>query len=635
MLQIRDLTLRIGGRVLLDCATAVVSRREKVGIVGRNGIGKSTLLRLIAGELEPDGGSVELGRNLSVGMVAQHSPGGSLSPREFVLAADVERTSLQEEAASAETADRIAEIQLRLADIGAEGAPARAAAILAGLGFDEDAQQRPLDTYSGGWRMRVALATTLFLKPDLLLLDEPSNHLDLESRIWLESHLMAYQGTVLLVSHDRKFLNSVVNSIIHFESLKLNFYSGNYDRFEKERQKRIDWRAAEIRKQLERKEHMNSFVNRFRYKASKARQAQSRLKALARMSELPPLPQDNSVVFSFPDPEQVPPPLITLDNASVGYETGSPVLNRLELRLDMDDRIALLGENGNGKTTLLRLLTGELDAMSGSVHRTPKLRVGYFAQQQTRSFDPNRTAREEVGLLLPGESETRLRSRLGRFGISQERADIATSSLSGGELARLLFCCVTRDAPHVLLLDEPTNHLDMDSRQALVDAMNAYLGAVVLVTHDLHLVELCADRLWVARDGTCRPFDGDIRDYRNSVLEARRAERRRNRGRRHADGVNRSRKSARREHAHVRAMQARHRKAIAAAVRRVERLCKERASVERKLADPALYSGPVAEIARLNKHLSEIERNIDSAESEWLAAEEAASQGRFPDNAEQ
>ena len=623
MLHIDNLTYRIGGRVLLENATANVPSGHKVGLVGRNGTGKSTLLRLIMGELETDSGSINLQRDTRVGTVAQQTPEGDRTPRDFVLEADIERSALLAEAETTEDPSEIAEIHTRLADIGAETAPARAAAILAGLGFDEQAQNSPLDTFSGGWRMRVALAATLFSAPDLLLLDEPSNHLDLETRLWLESHLASYQGTIVLVSHDRHLLNTIVDTIIHLDDLRLTVYRGDYDHFEKERRQRQELRAVEFAKQLEQRRHMQAFIDRFRYKASKARQAQSRIKALERMDELRPVRSDHEVAFDFPDPEQMAPPLIALDNASVGYAEDQPVLTRLGLTLDMDDRIALLGENGNGKTTLLRLLMGELKAMSGSVRHSSKMRVGYFAQEQADAFDASRTAREELALRMPDVPETKLRSHLGRFGFTQDRADVKVGSLSGGEKAKLLFACITRHAPHVLLLDEPTNHLDIDSRQALVGAISAFEGAVILVTHDLHLVELCADRLWVARDGTCKSFEGDIADYRKTILEARRAARRKDRDDRSSNGAGSDRREARRASANARAARASHRKAAAAAERALEALGKEKAIVEAKLADPALYKGPGVEIALLNKQLADLDRKISDAEAAWIAAEEA------------
>lgn len=623
MLHINDLTYRIGGRVLLEGATVAIPQGHKIGLIGRNGAGKSTLLRLIMGELEADSGSINLQNGAKVGTVAQQTPEGSQSPRDFVLAADIERTALLKEAEETTDPNRIAEVHTRLADISAETAPARAAAILAGLGFDEEAQTRPLDTYSGGWRMRVALAATLFSAPDLLLLDEPSNHLDLETRLWLENHLVSYQGTIVLVSHDRNLLNTIVDTIVHLDDCKLTVYRGDYDWFEKERRERMALRAAEFAKQLEQRRHMQAFVDRFRYKASKARQAQSRLKALEKMDELPPVRPDHEVAFDFPNPDQMAPPLIALDNASVGYTPGEAILSRVGLSLDMDDRIALLGENGNGKTTLLRLLMGELKPMSGSIRHSSKMRVGYFAQEQADAFDPARTAKEELALRMPDATETRVRSHLGRFGLTQERAEVKVESLSGGEKAKLLFACITRDAPHVLLLDEPTNHLDIDSRQALVGAISAYEGAVILVTHDLHLVELCADRLWVARNGTCQAFDGDIDDYRKTVLESRRAARRRDKGDRQAGDRKQDRREARKASANARSARASQRKAAAAAERQLEALGKEKKIVEAKLADPALYKGPPFEITMLNKQLADLDRKISDVEAEWLAAEEA------------
>jgi ATP-binding cassette subfamily F protein 3 len=626
MLHINELTYRIGGRTLMEQASAVVPAGHRVGLVGHNGTGKSTLLKLIMHELEPDSGTISLQNRASVGTVSQLMPEGDKSPRDFVLAADTERAALLAEAETATDPHRIGEIHVRLADIGAEAAPARAAAILSGLGFSEEAQLQPLGSFSGGWRMRVALAATLFSAPDLLLLDEPSNHLDLETRLWLESHLCAYPGTILLVSHDRNLLNTVVDTIIHLEDTKLVVYRGNHDRFERTRRERQVLRAAEFAKQLEQRRHIQSFIDRFKAKASKARQAQSRVKALERMEELRPVRPDREVAFDFPNPSPLPPPLIAMDGASVGYQQDRPVLRRLNLMLDPEDRIALLGENGNGKTTLLRLLMGELKAMSGSIRQSSKLRVGYFEQEQADAFDLDRTPAEELGSRMPDATITKVRAHLGSFGLGQEKADVKIGSLSGGEKAKLLFACITRDAPHVLLLDEPTNHLDIDSREALTAAINSYQGAVILVTHDLHLVELCADRLWVARNGGCQPYDGDIDDYRKEVLEARRADRRRERAEKASVGDDRnSKRDARRAGASARAARSSHRKAVQAAEKRLETLNKEKSLVEAKLADPALYRGPAVEIALLNRQLAELQKKIEDVEAEWLEAEEALS----------
>jgi len=550
-------------------------------------------------------------------------PEGAASPRDFVLAADIERAALLAEAESAADPARIADIHQRLADIGAESAPARAAAILAGLGFDEAAQSRPLDSFSGGWRMRVALGATLFSAPELLLLDEPSNHLDLETRLWLESHLANYPGTILLVSHDRDLLNTIVDTTIHLENGKLTVYRGNYDRFERTRAERQALRASEYAKQIEQRRHMQAFIDRFRAQANKARQAQSRIKALERMDEIRPLRPDREVSFDFPNPRPLSPPLIALDDASTGYAPDRPVLRGLGLSLGTEDRIALLGENGNGKTTLLRLLMGELPALRGSVRKSSKLRIGYFAQEQADAFDPSRTPVRELARRMPDATETKLRAHLGRYGLGQEKADVRIASLSGGEKAKLLFACITWDAPHVLLLDEPTNHLDIDSRQALIGAINAYRGAVILVTHDLHLVAACAERLWIVRDGGCRPIEGDIQAYRNEVLASRRAEKRRGRAARAANGDATSRREARRAGASARSARSAHRKAVAKAERQLELLLRDKGVIEAKLADPALYRGPAIEITLLKKQLAEHERKIAAVEDAWLAAEEA------------
>ena len=457
----------------------------------------------------------------------------------------------------------------------------------------------------------------------MLLLDEPSNHLDLETRLWLEAHLTSYQGTILLVSHDRNLLNTIVDTIIHLDETKLNVYRGNYDRFERTRNERLILRAAEFSKQLEQRKHIQSFIDRFKAKASKAKQAQSRVKALERMDELRPVRPDREVAFDFPNPAQLPPPLIAMDGASVGYAADKPVLRRLDLILGPEDRIALLGENGNGKTTLLRLLMGQLEAMGGSVRKPGKLRVGYFEQEQADAFDLDRTPAQELSSRMVDATETKVRAHLGSFGLGQEKADVKIGSLSGGEKAKLLFACITREAPHVLMLDEPTNHLDIDSRDALISAINAYQGAVILVTHDLHLVELCAETLWVVRNGSCRVFDGDIDEYRKDVLEARRADKRRNKAEKSAGDDRDARRDARRAGASARAARSSQRKAVQAAEKLMEKLGKEKALLEKKLADPALYRGPAVEIALLNRQLGDLQKKISVAEAEWLEAEEA------------
>ncbi|WP_340117964.1 ABC-F family ATP-binding cassette domain-containing protein [Pelagibius sp. 7325] len=618
MLHINDLVYRVQGDLLFDQATVAVNKGDRVGLVGRNGSGKTTLLKLISGDLHADGGSITYPRLIRVGKVAQEAPSGQTSLIDTVLAADTERTALLAEAEHATDPHRIAELHERLATIGADAAPARAARILAGLGFDEPAQQRPCAEFSGGWRMRVALAALLFRAPDLLLLDEPTNHLDLEAAIWLESFLKGYPGTLLLVSHDRGLLNRAVNRIIHLEHRKLTAYTGNYDRFERLRREHLEHQAALHAKQQVERRHIQAFVDRFRYKASKARQAQSRLKALARMEPIAAVMEDRTVTFDFPAPTQLSPPILTLENAAVGYEVGKPILSRLSLRLDMDDRVALLGANGNGKSTLSKLFAGRLKPMDGRMTRSSKLKIGYFAQDQAEELDLTATPLAHMARLMPLETETKLRAQLGRFGFGADRAEVAVGKLSGGEKARLLFALMSRDAPHVLILDEPTNHLDVDSRQALVQALSAFEGAVILVSHDAHLVELVADRLWLVTDGGVVSFDGDMDDYRKLLMEQRRQERSRQREDKPEREDVVSKKDKRRAAAEARAAVADLRKAARQAEAQIEKLNRQKVELERKLADPEVYDGPTARLQELHIKFGQIKQTIAEAEDRWL-----------------
>jgi ATP-binding cassette subfamily F protein 3 len=623
MLHINDLVYRVQGDLLFDQATVAVNKGDRVGLVGRNGSGKTTLLKLISGDLHADGGSITYPRLIRVGKVAQEAPSGQTSLIDTVLAADTERTALLAEAEHATDPHRIAELHERLATIGADSAPARAARILAGLGFDEPAQQRPCAEFSGGWRMRVALAALLFRAPDLLLLDEPTNHLDLEAAIWLESFLKGYPGTLLLVSHDRGLLNRAVNRIIHLEHRKLTAYTGNYDRFERLRREHLEHQAALHAKQQVERRHIQAFVDRFRYKASKARQAQSRLKALARMEPIAAVMEDRTVTFDFPAPSQLSPPILTLENAAVGYEAGKPILSRLNLRLDMDDRVALLGANGNGKSTLSKLFAGRLKPMDGRMTRSSKLKIGYFAQDQAEELDLAATPLAHMARLMPLETETKLRAQLGRFGFGADRAEVAVGKLSGGEKARLLFALMSREAPHVLILDEPTNHLDVDSRQALVQALSAFEGAVILVSHDAHLVELVADRLWLVTDGGVASFDGDMDDYRKLLMEQRRQERSRQREDKPEREDVVSKKDKRRAAAEARAAVADLRKAARQAEAQIEKLNRQKAELEKKLADPAVYDGPTARLQELHIKFGQIKQTIAEAEDRWLELQTA------------
>ncbi len=619
MLHINDLVYRIGARTLFDSATVNIPKGHRVGLVGRNGAGKTTLFKLIIGELSADAGSLNLRPGIRIGTVAQEAPSGSESLINTVLAADTERADLLNRAEVAKDPTDISEIHTRLADINSETAPSRAARILAGLGFDEHAQQRPCSEYSGGWRMRVALAATLFANPDFLLLDEPTNHLDLEAALWLENYLLNWPGTMMVISHDRTLLNKVVTEIIHLENLKLSRYAGGYDRFERTRRERQELNSKMRAKQAVQKRHIQAFVDRFRYKASKARQAQSRLKMLERMEPIASAAADQTTTFNFPDPDPLSPPLIALNGVSVGYDKVT-VLRDLDLRIDMDDRIALLGANGNGKSTLVKLLAGRLKTMNGKLTKSSKLKVGYFAQHQAEELTFSETPYQHLARLMPLATEAKVRSHLGRFGFSGERADVISQKLSGGEKARLLFCIMCLNAPHLMLLDEPTNHLDVDAREALVQALNAYDGAVILVSHDAHLVELVADRLWQVSDGTCKAFDGNLADYERELNEARRNKRRAVRGAQPQVGGNR--KEARRERAEKRAETAHLRKSVRNYEKRIENLTADKESLEARLADPEVYDGPTAKLMELQVRHSKIKSELATTEESWLELSE-------------
>lgn len=519
MLHVNGLTYRIAGRLLLEDASLAIPEGHKVGLIGRNGVGKSTFLHLILGDLQSESGSVSLPRNAKIGTVAQEAPGGEASLIDTVLAADIERASLLDESEIATDPHRIAEIQLRLADIDAHSAPSRAATILSGLGFSEETQNGPCSALSGGWRMRVALAAALFASPDVLLLDEPTNYLDLEGTIWLKSFIRSYPHTILMVSHDRDLLNDAVGAILHLERGKLTLYQGNYDSFERQRREQQALTLKLKKKQEDQRKHMEAFVERFRFKASKARQAQSRLKALAKLEPIADVIEDRVAPFHFPDPPKpLAPPLVRWDHASVGYTEGKPILRNITLRLDPDDRIALLGSNGNGKSTFAKLLCGKLQAMSGEMKHPPRLTVGYFAQHQLDELSPERTPYDYFSGLLPDATQAQRRARLGSYGFGATLADSKCKTLSGGEKARLLFALASFHAPHILVLDEPTNHLDVDSREALIHAINEYQGAVILISHDRHIIETSVDRLWLVAHGTVKPFDGDMDDYTDFIL---------------------------------------------------------------------------------------------------------------------
>ncbi|MFA5041823.1 MAG: ABC-F family ATP-binding cassette domain-containing protein [Bdellovibrionales bacterium] len=525
MLSLQGISYRIGARTLLDNVSVNIPAGRRIGLVGPNGVGKTTLFKIIAGELDPDDGKVSFIKGASLGMVRQDMPDDDTPILDVVLSSDTERASLMKEAETTEDVERIGAIYERLNEINAYDAPSRAASILAGLGFSEAAQKSPISSFSGGWRGRVALACVLFLQPNVLLLDEPTNHLDIESMVWLENFLMRYRETMIIISHDRDILNKTVDHILHLENKKLVLYTGNYDEFERRRAERLMSQQALHDKQVAQKEHMMEYVNRFRASAAKARQAQSRLKAIERMDIVDAVMAERVTAFRFPEPKAMKPPILRLDHVDAGYIKGKPVLRDLNLTINPDDRIALLGANGNGKSTLIKILSSRLAPMAGEIHKSGKLKIGYFAQFQTDELDTTITPFETLQVAMNEPSEVKVRAMLSGFGFDKHKADTLVGELSGGEKARLLFCLMSFDAPHVMLLDEPTNHLDMDAREALVQALNNYSGVVILVSHDPHLVKCVADQLWLVADGKCVPFDDDLEGYRKLVIRQRQIER--------------------------------------------------------------------------------------------------------------
>ena len=603
MLRIDDIRYSVEGRPLLEGASATIPDGHKVGLVGRNGTGKATLFRLIRGELTLEGGSITVKRGAKIGGVAQEVPGSETSLLDTVLEADTERASLMAESETATDAHRIGEIHARLADIDAWSAEARAAVILKGLGFTEEEQAMPCSAFSGGWRMRVALAGVLFAAPDLLLLDEPTNYLDLEGALWLESYLASYPHTVVTISHDRGLLNRACTSIMHLEDRKLTLYSGNYDTFAETRAARLAVAEAERKKQDLRRAHLQSFVDRFRAKASKAVQAQSRLKMIARLKPIT-TPQEAALKrFTFPEPEELSPPIVNTESVSVGYD-GTPVLSKLSLRIDQDDRIALLGRNGEGKSTLSKLLAGKLEPLGGRITKARKLRVGYFAQHQLDELHADETPLDHIRRLRPTETPAKLRARLAGFGIGAEQADTVAAKLSGGQKARLSLLLATIDAPHMLILDEPTNHLDMESREALIEALTEYTGAVILVSHDMHLLSHVADRLWLVSGGRVAPYEGDLDAYRRMLLDqpAPKAEK------------PKAQKSSKAQIADLR-------QAVSTAEARVEKLTELREKLAAKLADPAMYEPQrVAEAESWQRKFADVEDGLSRAEALWLKA---------------
>ena len=607
MLKISDITYSVEGRTLVEHATVTIPTGHKVGLVGRNGSGKTTLFRVIRGEMVLDTGSVSIPKGWKIGGVSQEVPGNEVSLIDTVLRADIERETLLAEAETATDPARIAEVQTRLADIEAWSAEARAATILRGLGFTHEEQKMPCSAFSGGWRMRVALAAVLFSEPDLLLLDEPTNYLDLEGALWLEAYLVKYPHTVLIVSHDRELLNRSVGGILHLEDKGLIYYTGTYDTFARQRAANRAVQAAAAKKQDLQRAHLQSFVDRFKAKASKAKQAQSRVKMLEKMETIR-APEDAArTVFTFPEPEELSPPIIATEGAAVGYGN-TVVLRDLNLRIDQDDRIALLGRNGEGKSTLSKMLSNRLDVMHGKMVTSNKLRIGFFAQHQVDELRIEETPLDHLFRERPNEGQAKLRARLAGFGLGADQADTAVGRLSGGQKARLSLLLATLPAPHLLILDEPTNHLDIESREALVEALTAYSGAVILVSHDMHLLSMVVDRLWLVKDGHVTPYEDDLAAYRKMLLTPEKAT---------DKDKPKPVKSEKPSREAIMALRADARKGE----ERVKKINEMRDKLAKKLADPVLYEdGKAGELATWNKKYAEVMDGLERAEGMWMAA---------------
>jgi ATP-binding cassette subfamily F protein 3 len=620
MLEISDLSYRIAGRPLFDGASAFLAEGWKVGLVGRNGAGKSTLLHLIREDIVSSGGAIRLKRGATFGFVAQEMAATPVSLIDAVLGANEELAALQAEAETATDPNRISEIHMRLADLDAYSAESRASAILVGLGFAQEDLQRATAEFSGGWRMRAALAGVLFSEPDLLVLDEPTNYLDLEGAAWLEDYLRAYPNTVLVVSHDREMLNRSVTHILALADLKLEVFAGGYDSYLKRRAERAAGLAAQKAKQDVERAHLQAFIDRFRAKASKARQAQSRIKKLEKMQDIAVPVAERAIPFSFPEADALSSPIVTLDHADLGYVNGAPVLRDVSFRLDPDDRIGIIGPNGQGKTTLVKSIAARLALLKGQRFANKTVRIGYFSQDQLDELRAGETALDHVRDLHPNESPRAHRSIAAQLGFGAEKIDTPVEKLSGGEKVRLSLGLLAQTKPHVLILDEPTSHLDIDSREALIHALNDFSGAVLLITHDVYLAEACVDRLWLVHNGRAKPYDGDLSDYRKLVLSA--------------DRPSASAASSAREPNAAPLQSAkspsvstlRHR--LHAAEVALENAQGEIAKLDRELADPALFTtdpGRGADVSRARERAAKV---LQDAEEAWLAASEALDAAR-------
>jgi len=614
MLTIQNLTYRVGGREIIEDASVSVQDGWKLGVVGLNGAGKSTLFKLISGELQADQGKISMPEKQTFGQVRQDMPETDAPIIDLVIEAHEELAALLKSCETETDPYKIADIYTRMTELDAYTARSRAAILLTGLGFKDEELEAPFSSFSGGWKIRVALAAALFVEPDILLLDEPTNHLDLEAIMWLETYLTSYPYTLLMISHDREMLNKCVDHVVHVDQKKLTLYTGNYDSFERERITKLGLQQKMHEKQLAQRAHMQKFIDRFGASAKKATQAQSRVKALEKMDLVDAVIADRAIKFSFPQPEKISQPLISIKDVDVGYTKDVPILRKIYETIDMTDRIALLGANGNGKSTMIKLIADKLGAMKGEVVRFGKLRVGYFSQHQTEELDMNSTPYEEMSHLFVEKNgffkESAVRAILGKFNFSKNIADNRIGDLSGGEKSRLLFAFMSYHAPHLLLLDEPTNHLDIDAREALVQALNNYEGAVVLVSHDPTMVERVANSLWLIKDGECNIFKGDLEDYRKFTIQSRRDERKKEK--------EKSKKAAEKKSATTSLSTLKFKAEDAEKL--IAKLTKEKEAMEDVMGDADFYNHP-ENVKKTQQSYNLMLKNLEKQENIWIEAQ--------------
>lgn len=623
MISIRGMALMRGGNVLLQNTDITIFPGHHVGVVGRNGTGKSSLFALLRGELQVEQGECDVPKQWRIASVKQETPGLDQAALDYVLDGDTELRALEDQLKQAEEQDdghAIGRLHDQLATIGAYEAPARAASLLAGLGFSDEQFQQPVKAFSGGWRMRLNLAQALIARADLLLLDEPTNHLDVDAIFWLEDWLQRFPGTLLLISHDRDFIDAVCQQIIHIEQQTATSYNGNYSSFERQYAEQIAQQQAQFEKEQAQRKHLQKYIDRFRYKASKAKQAQSRIKALERLSASAPLVANSQFQFQFRPPEQLPNPLLTLDEVQAGYGD-TVILQSIKFNLVPGSRIGLLGRNGAGKSTLVKLLAGELKPQQGSLQLNSGIKLGYFAQHQLELLDSNATPIQHIQRLNAQATEQQLRDFLGSFGFSGDQATRRVAPMSGGEKARLVLAIIVYQKPNLLLLDEPTNHLDSVMREALVYALQDFEGAMVIVSHDRHLLRTTVDEFFLVANAQVQPFDGDLDAYHEWLQSQQKTS---VQPQENPSAPKLDRKAEKREAAERRQRLKPFKDAVAKYEKEVHKHEQALAKINDKLADNSLYDAEnKPQLTELLQQQATLQQALGQAEEQWMAAEEA------------